>query len=292
MAPSDSRLLRFARKVRHAPGLNRLGGLWRTLRPMYHQILERVHGGRGIPLSLGAGGTMHVPASFVHNAIDPLELAMLDVLTKHVKPDDCFYDVGASLGLHSLAVGEHLKRSGAIHAFEPEPASALEYWANTRLLRSDGIDVELHRCFVADVSRNFVREKTRAAFTDLDLARSKGALAHHLYLANPASAAEHPSVALDEYVTGGVRGPTLIKCDIEGAELLFLRGASRVIKQYQPTLFLSVHPTLLPQFGHTVDDVRQWLADQGYGWELIDESGEMHIFAQPVGRAPALATTP
>jgi FkbM family methyltransferase len=252
------------------------------LRPLYHRLLERYHGGRGIPLSLGPAGTIHVPATFVHNVIDPLELPMIEVLLPATSPRTCFYDIGASVGLHSLAVGERLDSAGEIHAFEPDLGSALQYWSNTRLLRRRGVPMQLHRCFVAERSRDFDPQRTRTHFTDAELARP-GDPMRHLYLADTASAASHPFVALDDYVAAGMRPPSLVKCDIEGAELLFLRGATRVLRECRPLLFLSVHPALLPAFGHTVEDVRSTLSAAGYGWEVIDQEGEIHVRAEPAG---------
>jgi len=276
----DSLLLRLARKLRHTPGLRRFDSLWRGLRPAYHRLLDRAHGGRGIPLSLGQAGVMHVPASFVSTVVDPLEIPVIERLVQATQANTCFYDLGASIGLHSLAVGEHLSPRGEIHAFEPERESARQYWANTRLLRKRGIPMQLHRCFVAERSLGFAHDRTRIEFSAAELAAAPGEV-RHLYLADTVQAAVHPIVALDDYVVPGIRPPSIIKCDIEGAELLFLRGAIRVLREFRPVLFLSVHPPLLPAFGHTLEDVRAWLQAAGYRWHVIDEVGELHILAEP-----------
>jgi FkbM family methyltransferase len=277
---APSRLLLIARRIRHAPGLARLEGLWRGLRPLYHRLLELFHGRDGIPVSLGHAGTMRVPASFITNEIDPHELLMIGQMLGEVRADTCFYDIGASIGLHSLVAGEKLGDKGAIHAFEPDGPSGSQYRDNTRLLRHRGIPMRLSRCFVADRSRDFSSEAC-----NVDLGHGHAANARstrQLYYFDPSNAAEQAAVALDDYVAAGARPPTVIKCDTEGAELLMLRGARETLRRHRPVIFLSVHPTLLPRFGHEEQQVFAELTDAGYRWKIIDHDGETHVFAQPV----------
>lgn len=277
---STSWLLRFARKIRHAPGLRRLDSLWRQLRPAYHQLLNGVHGREGIPISVGPAATLHVPVSFAHHQVDPHELRMLEKLMAETHADTCFYDIGASVGLHSLAAGEKINRAGEIHAFEPDLPSGYEYRNNTRLLRQRGIPMRLHPCFVAETSRDFAINETQLDLNEthpLDRGPTR-----HLYFFEETSAAEHPVVSIDDYVRAGARPPTVLKCDVEGAELLMLRGARETLRHHRPRLFVSVHPALLPRFGHTDQAVYAELETAGYRWELIDSDGEDHIFAQPI----------
>jgi hypothetical protein len=54
---------------------------------------------------------------------------------------------------------------------------------------------------------------------------------------------EIPSVTLDSCIYGKekLRPPNVIKIDVEGAELNVLRGASRGLTEYHPSLFVEVH---------------------------------------------------
>ena len=40
--------------------------------------------------------------------------------------------------------------------------------------------------------------------------------------------------------------PKLIKIDVEGAELVVIRGASTILARHKPALILAVHPPLMP----------------------------------------------
>ncbi|MEW6581778.1 MAG: FkbM family methyltransferase, partial [Actinomycetota bacterium] len=65
----------------------------------------------------------------------------------------------------------------------------------------------------------------------------------------------------DAGVPGGV---AFMKCDIEGAELLALRGATGVLERDAPVLLLEVNPWFLEGYGLGVRDVLGFLAERGY----------------------------
>jgi hypothetical protein len=55
---------------------------------------------------------------------------------------------------------------------------------------------------------------------------------------------------LDNYfMQTGLSRCDFIKCDIEGAELLFLKGARNVLKRHQPTILLEINPWVLQRSG-------------------------------------------
>jgi len=70
--------------------------------------------------------------------------------------------------------------------------------------------------------------------------------------------------------------PLLLKCDIEGAELLVLRGAAKILKQLSPVLLLSVHPNLCQKFGYSITDTEDYLKGMGYEIRLLNIDSELH----------------
>ncbi len=75
--------------------------------------------------------------------------------------------------------------------------------------------------------------------------------------------------------------PTLLKIDVEGAELLVLRGAERLVAEWRPTMLVSVHPEQIRQFKLTADDVRQWLTARGYDITILAIDHEEHWWCVP-----------
>ncbi len=92
-----------------------------------------------------------------------------------------------------------------------------------------------------------------------------------------------PSYSIDTLLADLASDQTLLlKCDVEGAELLVLRGARKVIETTQPTLLMSVHPEALPDYGFTKKDVELFLQDVGYRWEVLAIDHEEHWWCEPV----------
>ena len=57
-----------------------------------------------------------------------------------------------------------------------------------------------------------------------------------------------------------------IKCDVEGAELLVLRGAQSTLRRFRPKLFLEIDDRWVRSFGWTTADVLSFLRQIGYSY--------------------------
>ena len=74
-----------------------------------------------------------------------------------------------------------------------------------------------------------------------------------------------PIVAIDELVASGkAPPPDLMKLDVEGAELMVLKGASRTLAAHGPRIFAEVHSSAL------LVDVTAFLTGLGYQVDRID----------------------
>jgi hypothetical protein len=66
-------------------------------------------------------------------------------------------------------------------------------------------------------------------------------------------------VSLDSWcLANGVTFPNVMKIDVEGAELLVLRGAKRILRESRPKLFIEAHSRVL------ASEVLNLLHEQGY----------------------------
>ena len=99
-----------------------------------------------------------------------------------------------------------------------------------------------------------------------------------------ADAASIPTRRLDDLMAESTfeRGSVLIKCDVEGAELLVLRGASGFLRRVSPVLALSVHPAALPSYGHLKPDVVRYLEKERYVVRLLSVDHEEHWWCEPL----------
>ena len=83
------------------------------------------------------------------------------------------------------------------------------------------------------------------------------------------------------FAVEGASRPILLKCDVEGAEVLVLLGAEQFLQRTMPSLLISVHPLALPEYGHSVADVRNFLEKLNYSVSVIAVDHEEHWWCEP-----------
>jgi len=145
-------------------------------------------------------------------------------IASELKPGSVFYDVGANVGLYSL-LAARLDPAGKTYAFEPLPKNTwylhrhfeLNSIQNAQVLElaiSDQIGTHSF-CEAGDRSMGHLGKngKLRVRTATLD------------------------SLLHEEEIPA----PDYIKMDIEGAELMALRGASECIQRHRPAIFLATH---------------------------------------------------
>jgi FkbM family methyltransferase len=173
-----------------------------------------------------------------------------------LRPGDCFVDVGANIGMHTLAAGRAMHRTGTIHAFEPFEATRLLLQQSVWMNGLAGMTV-IHSAAASD------RTGTQTLF----LGASSG---HHslVPLGQDGAHTEVQTVRLDDVVTVPV---TLLKIDAEGVELDVLAGARQLIADNEDiALIVEFGPSHLMRTGHTTAG---WLAQfsaLGLVWRSID----------------------
>ncbi len=83
-----------------------------------------------------------------------------------------------------------------------------------------------------------------------------------------------PSVSLDGELERKIRKPDFVKIDIEGAEILALRGAKNLMSQVglRPVILLAVHPMFLHEFASSTGDLMHIINDRAYAAMTVDGS--------------------
>ena len=175
------------------------------------------------------------------------------------------YDIGAFEGLLTLFFS---KKAKLIVAFEPNPRNYMRCTENVRLNNLENVQV-LNRG-VSD----------RAGTIELiydplmpGAGSGESVIAQQINSSvKTARKVSIPIVSLDDDIAlNGLPVPDLIKIDIEGMELLALRGMQRTLIEHRPELFIEMHGAtpkekvenayavvhLLEGFGYRIYDVEQ-----------------------------------
>jgi FkbM family methyltransferase len=235
-------------------GRSALGG---AARRAWEALLDRWPGDALIS-RLPGGERVRLAAAHRHLTWNALEY---DAFRQDVHPGDTVLDVGANLGAYTLLFGQWVGASGRVHAFEPAPA------ARAGLVRHVGLNGLDARVSVwadamghADGTAVFVAEGARG---DNRLCGTGPA---------PRGALEIGLTSIDMFCRRESCQPSLIKVDVEGAELDVLRGARATVAARGPALalYVEMHPHLWAGFGASREAIEAELALQGLSAERLD----------------------
>jgi len=163
-----------------------------------------------------------------------LETSVQEAMVRHLGTGGVLYDVGANLGFFSLLGARLAGPEGHVYAFEPAPE-------NVQALRRH---IGLNR-----IENLAVREQAAAA----ESGRGRLQLVDDRSWSKLEGYGQHPGtervvdvelVAIDELVASGeLRPPSVVKIDVEGAELAVLEGMTATLERHQPAVICEVHGT-------------------------------------------------
>ncbi|MEM7117716.1 MAG: FkbM family methyltransferase [Chloroflexota bacterium] len=199
---------------------------------------------------------------------------------QQLHPDDVLFDIGASVGLYAAAAATQLTQ-GHLYAFEPDPETMDALKQNIALNKLS--NVSFLPWAVSDEDGEITLFSDGVAGRAPTLAKQSRPHA-------PEGTISVPKSTLDGAIARGeLPVPTVLKMDIEGAEILALRGCKGLLNgrfQQRPRLImLEIHPLFLPDFGATAEETKAILTDAGYTliWELLRHDQEHLCYVADAG---------
>ncbi|HEX4127372.1 MAG TPA: FkbM family methyltransferase [Acidimicrobiales bacterium] len=181
----------------------------------------------------------------------------LQFCLRYLRPGDHFVDVGANVGVFTTLVGTRIP-GVRITAVEPFPPVREDLLGNLTL---NGLETDV--TVVESAVSDTVGEAT---FEVLDRD-----VLNRLAAGGPGGGAgiTVPVTTLDDLVGGDP--PALIKIDVEGSELLVMKGARRLLSApgTAPVLLFE-HAGHGAHFGISPAEVRAFLSELGYRIHLLD----------------------
>lgn len=177
-------------------------------------------------------------------------------LAAAVKPGCVAYDIGSWHGFFAGVMAA--QETNQVQVFEPLPANAERIRKLVSLNPSKSIT--LHACAVADCDMEMdlmiMPETSMAKLTTSQFQVNRTSQTSVRVLVR----------SIDSIVAAGeAPAPNLMKIDVEGAEVLVLKGAINTLRSHRPEIFAEVHSSdLLAQ-------CERLLKGEGYTIELLDE---------------------
>jgi FkbM family methyltransferase len=141
-----------------------------------------------------------------------------------VRPGDVFMDIGANIGIYTLAAAHRVGKTGAVYAFEPHKTNGVSLLRN---IQANGFDDRVHflSCALSDSSGMIPFN-----YRSLDAASTASQLGHTQIPGTsetfkPSAREFVYSATVDELLAAGtIRAPQLVKIDVDGNEIRILSG--------------------------------------------------------------------
>lgn len=190
------------------------------------------------------------------------ETEITEFLKRQLVNGSVFFDVGANIGFITVGVGAHVKRlGGKVYAFEPVHANFQRLKKNIALNDLDDV-TSAFNFGLGDEERDAVislenangATTGNAVLTDALLPTDGRGATSTIEIKRLDSLLEKLSLSRVD----------LVKVDIEGAEVMFLRGARQFIERFRPTLFGEFNQCFISRFGHSILDADRQLGPLGY----------------------------
>ncbi|MGB3392863.1 MAG: FkbM family methyltransferase [Stenotrophomonas sp.] len=193
------------------------------------------------------------------------ETAETEFLKSLMHANSTVLDIGANCGWHSLAMSRHCP-TARIHAFEPIP------YTHDILLRNiqhnDCLNIEAHQTALSnqDGPLEFLYTPRCSGATSM-------AEAGQPVPPEQLEKITCSGTTLDNFCAKHGLTPDIIKCDVEGAELMVIQGGLSILETHRPVILVELLRKWSRRFGYHPNDVLMLLAGYGYQAHTLSASG-------------------
>ena len=182
------------------------------------------------------------------------------------KDKTCLLDIGAHHGVFSLVFTSHCSNSRytkRAYAFDPSPR-VFNFLAFNAKVNPD-CNIKAYQVVVGDnnepVTMKFESVNQLSAIGDKESVKK-----HHQIVVE--------SITIDQFIDKNQIKPDVIKIDTEGFEYQVLGGGRNYLKNYNPLIFLEIHPPKLLNHGLSLSKLEKLLCELGYN-DIYDLDGKL-----------------
>lgn len=235
--------------------------------PADGSFLAEVHGGGRVRLryreTLGLSTILY----------GPFEKQELEYVCRRVPAGSSVIDVGANVGLYTVALGVAVGPGGKVHAIEPLPSNIRRLKEN--LAENRLVNVQVHGVAVAEteseVNLQLADDPAYASTEEVTESRGTG------------KAIRVRALPLDSLWEGaGKPVITVVKLDVEGGELAALRGARRIMETSHPLLLVEA------QTASRLEGLENLLVPLGYRYVHPPGFAPWNHIFEWTGQSPSL----
>ena len=208
----------------------------------------------------------------------------LDLIKIGMRENESALDIGANFGIYTHFMSKVVGRTGKIYAFEPVPftfetlkivARILGFTHNAELINKGCSDENGTIEFSVPVqdSGAFAAGQAYIGKRNDDHAGKEKQVRW-----NATRKVEAEIVRLDDFLPE-IKDLSMVKADIEGAELLCFRGAEKMISKHLPTVICEINPWFMEGFGLKLEELTDFFLEKGYDLYFYteDKTGKKYL---------------
>ena len=240
-----------------------MGKISKILRKIVEKLVRNITIKRKLPKIFGSIPFYISPDSQLRylkiNKYHAFGKSLLNVVEKYVNENSVVWDIGANVGVFTFASAFKAKE---VVAIEADLFLVNLLYKSKRLSKNKYKNIKILPVAVSDdisISKFEIAERGRASnsltYSNPNSRLTKGGVREVNFA---------PTFTLD-YLLNFFIAPTLIKIDVEGAELMVLKGMEKILKDFGPMLYIEVGLEF-------VDEITDLLLKNKY--QLYNELGQ------------------
>lgn len=185
-----------------------------------------------------------------------IEAGAVKNLRQFVTPGSWIIDVGANIGFFSVYFCQWVSEGGKVIALEPEPHNYSQLLVTLKRENQEG-KIETHSVAV-DCQKGTVRLALNPAHPGDHKLGTEGIKVSAVSIDSLLADRNWPDVSL-------------IKIDVQGAEMRVLQGARKTIERAHPAFFVEIDESALHQFDASAKDIFMFFSQFGYNAYMLGE---------------------
>lgn len=252
-------------------GLRFVAALWRCIRHIQWNLVSGVNVWRTLKVFNGISIKLILLGDITRILFEQqhlvrfkksFEYQTLEWVVRNLKTDSVFVDVGANIGLFSI-VGSRFNENGKVLAFEPTAETF-------QTLRRN---VELNKCQNAVLYQIALADRIMPVVMVNPKSSSYGDAFNRIKEARDIENEKTIwTTTFDQFVdTNEIDRIDILKVDIEGAELLFFKGAEKSLKKWKPKIIFEANEAHTQNFDYKIIDLLIYLHSLNYSLTQLNQ---------------------
>jgi FkbM family methyltransferase len=173
---------------------------------------------------------------------------LIDVCFAMLRPDEVFFDIGSNTGIFGVELSKRLNGCLRVHAFEPQHSLAIAIQRSVQL--NHFREFVVHEVVLGDVERECLFYTPAHCIHGSLVPRQESAAASKCEMRT-----------LDSVVASSCApSPSVVKIDVEGAELQVLQGARKTFGANPPVIVMEADENM-GRFGYGHSELFSFLSD-------------------------------